>query len=64
MHFVVTPNPYNLELLRRHQEWSTLAQMELDRRRAVLIGALPDELLEAIAAGELNISELAGQIGR
>lgn len=57
-------NPYNLELLQRDQQWEALARAELDRRYAAFIAALPDSVLEDIAAGALNITELAKQLRR
>lgn len=57
-------NPHALKLLTSGQDWSVHARMELERRRAVFLGTLPDELLEGIASGELSIPELAKQISR
>lgn len=55
-------SPYNMELLQRQQQWATLAKMELDRRHAAFIAALPNSLLEDIAAGKLDITELATRL--
>lgn len=55
---------FNLALLKCPHEWTTLAKMELDRRRAMFLHSLPDSLLVSIASGSLDITLLAKHVGR
>lgn len=39
--------------------WQTRAQEELDRRMTRLMETLPDDLVAAVAAGEVDLAEVA-----
>jgi hypothetical protein len=43
-------------------DWPRMARLELDRRSARLLKVLPDDLLHAIARGEVDLAGLAGKI--
>lgn len=58
----VQRSPQNLALLFLHQDWQAMARLELNRRAAAFIQLLPDEILHAIAAGELVIPDLAQKL--
>lgn len=42
-----------------HTDWAVLAQLELERRASRFLSALPDELLAAVACGEVDVVNLA-----
>jgi hypothetical protein len=43
-------------------DWPQMARLELDRRSARLLEVMPDDVLNAIARGEVDLAELAGKI--
>lgn len=55
-------DPDRREELRDCSDWPCLARRELDRRSARFLAALPDDLLHAIAQGEVDPAGLAGKI--
>lgn len=58
----VKNNPGNQALLEQQQQWCDTAKSELHRRRTAFLNVLPNELLQAIALGELDIPTLAKKI--
>jgi hypothetical protein len=54
--------PANLTMIRHYPSWAGMAQRELDRRAPQLLTSLPDEELRAIASGQINLPQLAGEV--
>lgn len=54
----------SLDRLISYPSWQQMAQAELDRRAASFLTVLPDEELQAIASGQVSLSELAKSITR
>ncbi|MDR0578697.1 MAG: hypothetical protein LBI87_14495 [Candidatus Accumulibacter sp.] len=55
-------DPARREQLPDCSDWPCMARRELDRRSARFLEALPDDLLGAIAQGEVDLTGLAGKI--
>lgn len=55
-------NPDNRALLEQDRQWAENAKIVLSQRRMAFLNILPNELLEAIATGELVIPTLAKKI--
>ncbi|MDR3220766.1 MAG: hypothetical protein LBU46_01980 [Candidatus Accumulibacter sp.] len=55
-------DPARREEVRNFPDWPRMARRELDRRSARLLEVLPDDALDAIARGEIDLAGLAGKI--
>lgn len=55
-------HPANLHQLREYMHWPAMARAERDRRASRLLGVLPDDLLHAIAEGELDVNVVARRL--
>jgi hypothetical protein len=55
-------NPARRERLLEFSDWQRMARRELDRRSARFLEALPDDLIGAIAQGEVDLAGLTGKI--
>ena len=58
----VGKDPTRREELRNFPGWPDMARRELERRNARFLEALPNDLLQAIAQGEVDLAGLAGKI--
>jgi hypothetical protein len=58
----VRHDPALREEVRNTPDWQDLARRELARRRARLLEILPDDELQAIARGEVDLAELVNRI--
>jgi hypothetical protein len=58
----VRHDPVLREQVRNTPDWPGLARRELARRRARFLEILPDDELQAIARGEVDLAELADRI--
>jgi hypothetical protein len=54
--------PARREALRHFPGWPDMARREVDRRTARFLEVLPDDLLQAIARGEVDLARLAREI--
>lgn len=45
-----------------YPDWQTRAQAELDRRMSRLIEALPDDLVAAIATGDVDLADVVKEM--
>lgn len=52
-------NRQRLAEVAAYPDWQARAKAEIDRRMSRLIEALPDDLVAAIAAGEVELAEVA-----
>jgi hypothetical protein len=55
-------DPARREQVRNFPDWPGLARRELDRRGARLLEILPDDVLDAIARGEVDLAGLVEKI--
>ncbi|SAI73143.1 Uncharacterised protein [Bordetella ansorpii] len=55
-------HPANLHQLREYMRWPAMARAERDRRASRLLDVLPDDLLHAIAEGELDVNVVARRL--
>ncbi|SAI46768.1 Uncharacterised protein [Bordetella ansorpii] len=55
-------NPANLHQLREYMHWPAMARAERDKRASRLLDVLPDDLLHAIAEGELDVNAVARRL--
>jgi hypothetical protein len=55
-------DPARREQVRNFPDWREMARQELRRRNARFLEVLPDEDLDAIARGEVDMTELLGKI--
>jgi len=58
----VRNSPANRTLLIHYPDWQRMAQQELDRRSSRLLERLPDDVLRAIAQGDIDLALLAGNL--
>ena len=58
----VRNRPANRALLLHYQDWQRMAKQELDRRSCRLLELLPDDVLRAIAQGDIDMAKLAGSL--
>jgi len=57
-------NQTALERLADFPDWQRIAQAELERRATSIVQALDEQILRAIAAGELDFSQLCREAAR
>lgn len=55
-------NPEALAFVAGFGEWPRLAQQEIERRAMAVLAMLSDREVLAIAGGEVNLRQLAGQV--
>jgi hypothetical protein len=58
----VRHHPALREQVRNFPDWPGQARRELDRRSARFLEILPDDVLDAIVRGEVDLARLAGKI--
>jgi hypothetical protein len=55
-------DPARREQMQNFPDWQRLARQERERRATRFIEALPDDALDAIAQGKIDLVALAGKI--
>lgn len=51
-----------LQQLAAFKDWQRIAQQELERRACRVIGCFDDDILQAIASGQIDLPALANEV--